>query len=165
MPIPLLLFIIIPFIEIMLILRVSDAIGGLYTVFLVLGTAIIGINLLKRQGFSTLARFQQRLQRGEIPAQEILEGMMIAFAGALLLTPGFLTDTIGFSLLFPPIRRSLAKRTLKSGKFMFMGGMQGGGAGFQQGPNRGAHGDTFDGEFRNESEPKPSLEDRDRDSP
>ncbi len=163
MPIPLLMFIVIPFIEIMLILRVSDEIGGLYTVLLVLGTAIIGINLLKRQGFSTLTRFQQRLQRGEIPAQEILEGMMIAFAGALLLTPGFLTDSIGFSLLFPPIRRALAKRTLNSGKFMFMGGMQAGGTSFQQGPSSGKQGDTFDGEFRNESDANPSLEDRDRD--
>ncbi len=163
MPIPLLMFIVIPFIEIMLILRVSDEIGGLYTILLVLGTAIIGINLLKRQGFSTLARFQQRLQRGEIPAQEILEGMMIAFAGALLLTPGFLTDTIGFSLLFPPIRRLLAQRTLRSGKFMFMGGMQTGAGGFQHGPTGGAHGDTFDGEFRNETKPNPTLEERDRD--
>ena len=161
MPFPLLLFIVIPFIEIMLILRVSDQIGGLYTILLVLGTAVLGINLLKRQGFSTLMRFQERLQRGEIPAQEILEGMMIAFAGALLLTPGFLTDTIGFSLLFPPIRRAIAQRTLKSGKFMFMGGMQGG-AGFQQGPTNGPQGDTFDGEFRNETRPNSTLEDKDR---
>ncbi len=163
MPIPLLIFIVIPFIEIMLILKVSDQIGGLYTILLVLGTAVIGVNLLKRQGFSTLTRFQQRLQRGEIPAQEIIEGMMIAFAGALLLTPGFLTDTIGFSLLFPPVRRAIVKRALKSGNFMFMGSVQTGASGFGPDFDRTSQGDTFDGEFRNESRPNPTLEDRDRD--
>ena len=72
---PLLLFIVVPFIEIMLLLKVSEHIGALYTIALVLFTAVLGVNLLKRQGFSTLLRFQERLQSGAIPAQEIIEGM------------------------------------------------------------------------------------------
>lgn len=160
---PLLLFIVIPFVEIMLILRVSEHIGALYTIALVLGTAILGVNLLKRQGFTTLLRFQERLQRGEIPAQEIVEGMMIAFAGALLLTPGFLTDSIGFSLLLPPVRRLIAKRVLKSGGHMFMGGGRAHYSSFEYRAGESSQGETFDGEFRNESKPKPSLTDKGRD--
>ena len=160
---PLLIFIVVPFIEIMLLLKVSDQIGALYTIGLVLFTAILGVNLLKRQGFSTLLRFQDRLKSGEIPAQEIVEGMMIAFAGALLLTPGFLTDTIGFTLLLPPIRRRIAKRILRSGNVMFMGGGFGQQGGFQYRRSQSDDGETFDGEYRNESDPKPSIEERDKD--
>lgn len=161
---PILFFIVIPFIEIMLMLKVSEHIGALYTVGLVLGTAFLGVNLLKRQGFSTLLRFQERARNGEIPAQEIVEGMLIAFSGALLITPGFLTDAIGFTCLLPPVRRRIAQRILRSGNFFFMGG---GGfsarAGFYQQQNPGAEGETFEGEFRNEERPRPSLEDQHKD--
>lgn len=160
---PLLLFIVVPFIEIMLLLKVSEHIGAWYTIGLVLFTAVLGVNLLKRQGFNTLLRFQQRLQSGEIPAQEIVEGMMIAFAGALLLTPGFLTDSIGFTLLLPPVRRRIAQRILSSGNAMFMGGGFKSQAEFHY---RGSHsdaGETFDGEYRDESAPKSSLDKRDID--
>ena len=160
---PLLLFIVVPFIEIMLLLKVSEHIGALYTIGLVLFTAVLGVNLLKRQGFNTLLRFQERLNSGEIPAQEIVEGMMIAFAGALLLTPGFLTDTIGFTCLLPPVRRRIAQRILRSGNTMFMGGGFASQAEFHYRRPESGDGETFDGEYRNESDPKPSLDERDRD--
>src|SRR5690606_39234642 len=96
MPFPLLAFIVIPIAELLLILSVADLIGGWATLGLVILTAFIGINVLKRQGLSTLLGAQDRLRSGQLPAQEIVEGMLLAFAGAMLLTPGFITDTIGF---------------------------------------------------------------------
>lgn len=110
-----LIFIVIPLSELMLLFAVSDLIGAWATLGLVLTTAVIGIQVLKQQGLSTLLRFKQRLHSGELPALEIVEGMLLAGAGALLLTPGFITDTIGFLLLTAPIRRSIAKRLLSSG--------------------------------------------------
>ncbi|MCB1664244.1 MAG: FxsA family protein [Pseudomonadales bacterium] len=163
MRLPLLLFIVIPFIEIMLLLKVSEHIGALYTIALVLTTAFIGVNLLKRQGLSTLLRFQDRLRSGEIPAQEIVEGMLIAFSGALLLTPGFLTDAIGFTCLLPPVRRLIAQRILRSGNVFFMGGGTAGNSSFYYRETRGQDGHTFEGEFRDETRPRPTLEERDDD--
>ncbi len=118
----LLFFIVIPLTEMMLLFTVSDQIGGMATLGLVVLTAVIGVQILKRQGLSTLLRANQRLQSGELPAQEIIEGMMLAGAGALLLTPGFITDTIGFALLTGPIRRPLARKTIRSGLVRTMGG-------------------------------------------
>lgn len=117
----LLFFIIIPLVEMMLLFEVADVIGGLSTIGLVVLTAVIGIQILKQQGLSTLLRAQQRLQTGELPAQEIVEGMMLAGAGALLLTPGFITDTLGFTFLTGPLRRPIARRVIKSGMVKAMG--------------------------------------------
>lgn len=110
-----LFFIIVPLTEMLILFEVSDRIGGWSTLGLVVATAIIGLQILKRQGLSTLLRANQRLQTGELPAQEIIEGMLLAGAGALLLTPGFITDTIGFLLLTGPFRRPMAARLLRSG--------------------------------------------------
>ena len=160
---PLLLFIVIPISEIMLLLKVSQFIGALTTVALVLLTAVIGINLLKRQGLSTLSRFQQRLQSGQIPAQEMVEGMLIAFCGALLLTPGFITDTIGFTCLLPSVRALIAQRILKSGGgFINMRGFSSQG-GFGQAKRPPGEGETIDGEYRNETDPSPSIDEREKD--
>lgn len=121
----LLFFIVVPLTEMMLLFAVSDQIGGLVTLSLVVLTAVIGVQILKRQGLSTLLRANQRLQSGELPAQEIVEGMMLAGAGALLLTPGFITDTIGFGLLTGPVRRPLARKVIRSGVVRTMGGAAG----------------------------------------
>lgn len=111
----LLAFVVVPLVEMLLLFEVSDHIGGLSTVLLVVLTAVIGIQILKQQGFSTLLRANERLASGELPAQEIIEGMMLAAAGALLLTPGFITDTVGFIFLTGPLRRPLARRVIKAG--------------------------------------------------
>jgi len=107
------IFLIVPIIEIYLLIQVGQVIGAGWTIFLVVATAVIGVALLRIQGLSTLNRAQQKLQQNELPAREILEGMGLVVAGALLLTPGFFTDTIGFLLLFPPSRVWLAGRLLR----------------------------------------------------
>jgi len=98
------LFLAIPIIEIYLLIQVGQVIGAGWTIMLVVLTAVIGVWLLRIQGLSTLTRAQKKLQENELPAREILEGMGLLVAGALLLTPGFFTDGVGFFLLFPPTR-------------------------------------------------------------
>jgi UPF0716 protein FxsA len=104
------IFLVVPIIEIYLLIQVGQVIGAGWTIFLVVFTAVIGVWLLRIQGLSTLTRAQQKMQQGELPAREILEGMGLVVAGALLLTPGFFTDTVGFFLLFPPTRIWLVSR-------------------------------------------------------
>jgi UPF0716 protein FxsA len=101
------LFLAVPVVEIYLLIQVGQVIGAGWTILLVVLTAVIGVWLLRIQGLSTLTRAQQKLQANELPAREILEGMALVVAGALLLTPGFFTDAIGFLLLFPPTRIAL----------------------------------------------------------
>ena len=104
-----LLFIVMPILEMFILIQVGSVIGAWYTIGLVLFTAVVGFNLLKRQGMSTLMRAQQKAQAGALPVSEIGEGLLLAVAGALLLTPGFVTDTVGFALLSPSVRSSLAE--------------------------------------------------------
>ena len=124
-PVFALIFLIVPLVEIYILIQVGQVIGALWTVFFVVLTAVIGVQLLKSQGLSTLSRAQQKMHQGELPAEELLEGMALLLAGAFLLTPGFVTDTFGFVLLFPPGRAmiiaSLAKRMLASGHYVMQG--------------------------------------------
>lgn len=159
-----LFFIVVPLVEMSLLFTVSDQIGGLATIALVVLTAVIGVQILKRQGLSTLLRANQRLAEGELPAQEIVEGMMLAGAGALLLTPGFITDSIGFVLLAGPLRRPLARKLIQSGIMASVNGGNGAG-GFtvwtqtsstsRYGSSEAGHGNVVEGEF---SEEKPAIE-------
>lgn len=103
-----LLFIVMPIVEITLLIKVGESIGLWNTVGLVLLSAFIGVNMLRYQGLSTLARAQQRANAGEIPGREMVEGIVLAVGGALLVTPGFVTDVIGFSCLIPFTRRAFA---------------------------------------------------------
>ena len=132
-----LFFIAVPLVEMLLLFEVSDQIGGLFTLGLVVATAVIGVQVLKQQGIATLTRANARLSSGELPAQEIIEGMLLAAAGALLLTPGFITDTLGFVFLAGPLRRLIAARLLRSGLVRAGGGL---GAGFSGGPVGGSSG-------------------------
>lgn len=160
------IFIAVPLIEMLLLFEVAERIGGLSTLGMVVLTAVIGVQILKRQGFSTLARAQQRLQTGELPAQEIVEGMMLAGAGALLLTPGFITDTLGFIFLTGPLRRPLARRIIRSGMVRTMGGPGRSGfsyksyTSYQRPGDRG--GNVYEGEYSNQDSER--LEDGDSDS-
>ncbi|GAA0689719.1 membrane protein FxsA [Marinobacterium maritimum] len=126
-----LLFIIIPIIEITVLIQVGQAIGAWYTVGLVLLSAFIGVNMLRHQGLSTLARAQQRMNQGEVPGQEMVEGIVLAVGGALLVTPGFVTDVIGFSCLIPGIRKGLVKALLS--RFTVIAASQSTHAQFHQG--------------------------------
>ncbi len=103
------IFLVVPIVEIYLLIQVGQVIGAGWTVLLVVLTAVVGVALLKHQGLSTLNRAQQKVDTGELPAREILEGMGLLVAGALLLTPGFFTDAVGFLLLFPPSRIYLVR--------------------------------------------------------
>ena len=103
-----LVFLIVPIIEIFVLIEVGSVIGALPTIALVVATAVIGAALIRAQGFATLARLQRELASGEMPALTLLEGVFILVAGALLLTPGFVTDIVGFCFLTPPLRRSMA---------------------------------------------------------
>lgn len=107
-PLGLTVFILVPIIEIYLLITVGSYIGALPTILLILLTAVIGVALLRQQGLSTLNKVQSQMQHGELPAVGMLEGMLLFLAGALLLTPGFFTDTIGFVLLIPPLRKAIA---------------------------------------------------------
>lgn len=118
-----LLFIIVPIVEITLLIQVGGLIGTWYTVGLVLLSAFIGVNMLRRQSLATIARAQQRMQTGELPGQEMAEGIVIAVGGALLVTPGFVTDLIGFSCLIP-FSRKAAVKALSSRFTVISSGMQ-----------------------------------------
>jgi len=101
------LFISIPLLELWLLIEVGSGIGGLSTIALCLLTAALGGFLIRWQGMSTLIDAQKRMAQGEAPIEHGLHGLMIAFAGLLLFTPGFITDSLGFLLLFPPFRKFL----------------------------------------------------------
>ena len=103
------LFVVTPILEMLLLIEVGSKIGALNTVGLVLLTAMIGLALLRKQGLDTLLRANQKINSGEVPAQEMAEGLALAAGGALLLTPGFITDGIGFCLLLPFTRKLLVK--------------------------------------------------------
>ena len=111
-----LIFIAVPILEMLMLFEVADHIGGLNTAVLVMLTAAIGIQVLRQQGLSTITRAQQRLDSGELPGQEIMEGLFLAIGGAFLLTPGFITDTLGFIFLIGPTRKQLVRWLIKSGK-------------------------------------------------
>lgn len=115
------LFLLVPLIEIYFLIKVGSIIGAGWTVFAVVGTAILGAGLLRIQGLSTLQRAQLSINKGEVPAVAMLEGVALAISGVLLLTPGFFTDTLGFILLIPVLRQSLIKRILKNSQFLYRG--------------------------------------------
>lgn len=105
-----LIFIIVPIIEITLLINVGQLIGVWYTLALVLTSAFIGVNMLRIQSLGTLMRAQQRMDQGEIPGREMAEGIVLAVGGALLVTPGFVTDLFGFCCLIPYTRQALVSR-------------------------------------------------------
>ncbi len=135
-PVATIIFLVVPVVEIYLLIQVGQVIGALWTVFLVVLTAVIGVRLLKIQGVSTLLRAQRKMQAGQPPATEMLEGVGLVLAGAFLLTPGFFTDTVGFLLLFPPARvwlvNKLVSKMMISGRYPSQSGHSG--AGFDQDP-------------------------------
>lgn len=104
-----LLFLLVPMVEIYFLIKVGNAIGAISTIGLVVFTALLGAMLLRFQGWMTLQRARMSMSQGQLPATEMMEGVLLVFSGALLLTPGFVTDAIGFLLLVPPLRRVLVR--------------------------------------------------------
>ncbi len=100
-----LLFTVLPLTELYLLIEIGKVIGGLNTVGLVLVTGIVGAYLARMEGMRTIARAQQNIAQGITPAEEMIDGLLIFMAGAVLITPGIITDCIGFLILLPPTRR------------------------------------------------------------
>ena len=109
----LLLFVGIPLFELYFMIQVGSEIGAFPTVFLVLFTAVLGGLLVRVQGFSTALRVRDAMERGEVPAVEMMEGALLLVAGVLLLLPGFVTDAVGFLCLIPSARRAMVLWFLK----------------------------------------------------
>jgi UPF0716 protein FxsA len=108
------LFIIVPLAELYVILRVGDAIGVAWTILLLAADSVLGSVLLRTQGRSVWGRFNTALAEGKMPHREVMDGVLVIFGGAFLITPGFLTDIVGLLLLVPPtralIRRFVVRR-------------------------------------------------------
>jgi UPF0716 protein FxsA len=109
-----LIFIVVPILEIYVIIQVGQAIGALWTIALLIADSVIGARLLSWQGRAAWRRFQEALAAGRMPHNEILDGVMIIFGGALLLTPGFITDVFGLVLLLPPTRAVVRRFLVRS---------------------------------------------------
>ncbi|NIR32533.1 MAG: FxsA family protein [Gammaproteobacteria bacterium] len=143
----LLLFLVVPLVEIYVLIQVGSVVGALPTVLLVVLTAVLGAALMRLQGFSTLARVQASLNRGEIPATELVEGAILLVSGALLLTPGFVTDAVGFACLVPPWRTAMARWLLRRGIARFHVRTQG-----DTRRGRGERGRVIEGEYRRDDQ-------------
>lgn len=137
----LLFFLVVPFVEIYLLLQVGGIIGAAPTIFLVVLTAVIGAWLLRQQGLATLQRFQASLAQGVLPAYEMVEGPILLVGGALLLTPGFVTDIMGFACLIPQLRRKIARYVIEKHLIQAGGPFQ---------PAQPANKDVLEGEYRKE---------------
>src|ERR671914_2811465 len=102
-------FIIVPLAELYVILRVGDAIGAVWTILLLAADSVLGSLLLRAQGRSVWRRFNDALAAGRMPPREVVDGVLVIFGGAFLITPGFLTDVVGLLLLVPPTRSTFRR--------------------------------------------------------
>ena len=109
----LLIIILIPVIEIYLLIKIGSQIGAISTILLIFTTAIVGIYYAKYEGLNTLKSGFLQLSKNETPAYEVISGAAIAFAALLLIIPGFLTDVLGFLLIFPISRKFIFNLLLK----------------------------------------------------
>jgi UPF0716 protein FxsA len=105
----LLAFTVFALLDFVILFSVGSQIGLLTTLLLVLATGFIGLYLIRREGVATFARARERMSRGEVPSEELLTGAALIFGGALLMAPGFLSDTLGFICLIPDARRRLGR--------------------------------------------------------
>ena len=113
------LFIVVPILELWVIIQIGSSIGVVPTIGLLILDSILGAALMRAQGRSAWARFNAALAAGRVPGREVLDGALVIFGGALLLTPGFLTDILGLGLLLPP-SRALVRKVLVA---RFTGGL------------------------------------------
>ena len=106
-------FVVVPIVEIGLFLKVGPYIGVPATLALIIVTAIAGTMLVRSQGLDVIRKLQSSADRGEMPVEALVQGLFVLLAGVLLLTPGFATDTLGFALLIPPVRKLIAAKLWK----------------------------------------------------
>ena len=146
----LILFVGAPLIELYFLIQVGSVIGALPTILLTLFTAILGGALVRMQGLSTAMRVRESMARGEVPAIEMVEGVVLLTCGVMLLLPGFVTDVIGFICLIPPVRRLMIISTLKRKGVMG----QVSGSPFHDHPATRSSGKVLEGEYSDESDNK-----------
>jgi UPF0716 protein FxsA len=139
-----LLLILVPMVEIYFLIQVGSVIGAIPTIALVIFTALLGAMLLRFQGLSTLARTRLAMAQGQVPATAMLEGVLLVFAGVLLLIPGFVTDALGFALLVPPLRQALVHWFIARAGF--------GSGGRKGAPRQPRQNHTIEGEFRRDDD-------------
>ncbi|MEN9898056.1 MAG: hypothetical protein RLZZ66_1705 [Pseudomonadota bacterium] len=126
--------IVMSFLELYVLIAVGSILGAFITILLIIASAGLGSYLLKEQGLATWQRFQETLARQEVPAYELMEGFLILVGGALLLTPGFITDTVGLICLLPSLRKTMISYIMK---YYFI-------------PPNNANENVLEGEFRKE---------------
>lgn len=106
-------FILVPLVELYVILKVGDAIGVVWTILLLAADSVLGSLLLRSQGRAVWRRFNEALTAGRMPHREVVDGVLVIFGGALLITPGFVTDVVGLILLVPPTRAVVRRLTMR----------------------------------------------------
>ena len=156
------LFTTVSLLEIFVLVKVGSFLGAATTIMLVIITALVGSALVRSQGLQLVAQLQQRLAQGEMPGQQLIEGIMLIITGVLLVTPGFVTDLSGLLLLQPTIRAALAKAILANVNFSSatMGGFSQSHDGFSQShsgfskPNVDNDSDVIEGEFERKDDDK-----------
>jgi len=149
-----LLILLLPIAEIWCLIEVGSRIGVLPVIALLIIGGMVGSQLLKYQGMSTLLRINEKLAAGELPAQDIVKGLLTALAGLLFIIPGFITDVLALMCLFPPTRYLLVKQILAHPGFIQVKGMNFS-AGFTAGPD--ADSNIYEGEYRKTAEDEPRL--------
>jgi UPF0716 protein FxsA len=107
------LFIALPLLELYVILKVGDAIGAVWTILLLAADSVLGSLLLRSQGRSVWRRFNTALAEGKMPHREVIDGVLVIFGGAFLITPGFVTDFVGLLLLLPPTRSVIRSNVVR----------------------------------------------------
>lgn len=106
------LFLIFPLLELYLMIKVGSEIGAIWTIFIIVFTGVLGALLLRQQGFSSMMRVREAMNRGEIPALPLFEGFVILIAAILLIIPGFITDVLGLFFLITPLRQRLISKII-----------------------------------------------------
>jgi UPF0716 protein FxsA len=139
------------YIEISIFIQVAHVLGVLLTLILVIFTSVIGVSLVRNQGFKNFLLMQQKMAAGESPAAEMIKSVSLIIAGLLLILPGFFTDFLGLLLLLPPVQKHLTMKLLPHLRFSRMPG-----GGFSTGP-----GDTFEGEYQRKDEQNDRLDHKD----
>lgn len=154
MPILFLLFVVMPIAEILVIINVSEQIGGWNTFLVVVITAFLGAYFVRQQGFSLLRKTQEKMASQQSPSDELAQGLLLFVAGILLITPGFITDILGFLFVLPfsrvPIARFLMKHVAT--RFVAEGAFQQQSFYQQQHTNSNDQGDVIDGEYTDKSD-------------
>jgi UPF0716 protein FxsA len=123
-------FLVVPFVELFVLIQVGQVVGVWWTILLVLLVSVAGSWLVKREGWAAWRRITTRVQTGEVPGADLVDGGLILLAGALMLTPGFVTDVVALLLLFPAtrvvVRRVALKKLVEKATIVRMGPGRGG---------------------------------------